>query len=342
MKFKSVVMPRRVEHLGGADAAHYGCFVVEPLERGFGTTLGNSLRRVLLSSLQGSAVVGVSIAGVLQEISAIPGVSEDVTDIVLNLKELVVRSNSDEAITLRLSANKEGPVTAAALEVPGDAEVLNPELHIATLDSGASLKMEIKVANGRGYVAAENHGELGLGPNAIPVDANFSPIRRVKYRVEDTRVGDIIGYDKLTMEIWTNGVVSPEDALSYAAKILKDHLRIFITMEEEELAAPLPQEEPKRDVNPNLWKCVDELELSIRSYNCLKAANIRTIGKLVQKTDQEMLKFRNFGKKSLQEIKELLAKMGLSLGMTITDPELLAFIEREEEKPWPDAEWDNK
>ncbi|MBE7561276.1 DNA-directed RNA polymerase subunit alpha [bacterium] len=342
MKFKSVVMPRRVEHLGGADAAHYGCFVVEPLERGFGTTLGNSLRRVLLSSLQGSAVVGVSIAGVLQEISAIPGVSEDVTDIVLNLKELVVRSNSDEAITLRLSANKEGPVTAAALEVPGDAEVLNPELHIATLDSGASLKMEIKVANGRGYVAAEKHGELGLGPNAIPVDANFSPIRRVKYRVEDTRVGDIIGYDKLTMEIWTNGVVSPEDALSYAAKILKDHLRIFITMEEEELAAPLPQEEPKRDVNPNLWKCVDELELSIRSYNCLKAANIRTIGKLVQKTDQEMLKFRNFGKKSLQEIKELLAKMGLSLGMTITDPELLAFIEREEEKPWPDAEWDNK
>ena len=342
MKFKSVVMPRRVEHVSTERQENYGQFVIEPLERGFGTTLGNSLRRVLLSSLQGSAVVGVTIDGVLQEISAIPGVTEDVTDIILNLKEVVVRTSADEPITLRLDAEGEGVVTAALIDVPGDAEILNLDLHIATLDTGATLKMEIKVQNGRGYVLADGHEDLGLGINAIPVDANYSPIHRVKYKVEDTRVGDVIGFDKLTMEIWTNGTLTPEDALSYAAKVLKDHLRLFITLDEEELVVSMTEEEPKRDLNPSLWKCVDELELSIRSYNCLKAANIRTIGKLVQKTDQEMLKYRNFGKKSLQEIKELLTKMGLALGMTITDVELLAYIEREEQKPWPDAEWENK
>jgi DNA-directed RNA polymerase subunit alpha len=342
MKFKSVVMPRKVEHLEDQSSASYGCFVVEPLERGFGTTLGNALRRVLLSSLQGSSVVGVNIDGVLQEISAIPGVKEDVIDIVLNLKQLIVKSNSDEPIILRLDAKGECEVTAAQIEVPGDAEIFNPDVHIATLDTGAQLKMEIKVMAGRGFVPWESLDDLDMGINAIAIDANFSPIKRVKYKVEDTRVGDVINYDKLTLEIWTDGTVTPEDALSYSGKILKDHLRIFIHLDEdEELVVPMPEDEPKKDLNPSLWKLVDELELSIRSYNCLKAANIRTIGKLVQKTDQEMLKYRNFGKKSLMEIKELLFKMGLTLGMPITDAELLTYIETEEQKPWPDSEWEN-
>lgn len=329
MKFKPVVMPRRVTCDESTLTDTYGRFVVEPLERGFGATLGNSMRRVLLSSLQGAAITCVRIDGVLQEVSAIPGIAEDVTDIILNLKELVLRARGNTPITLRLNAKGEGDVTGASIDPNPDVDILNRGQHIATLDADASLSLELLVDIGRGYVPADRHKLPDLGFNAIPVDSVFSPIKRVKYYVEDTRVEDITDYDRLIIEVWTNGTVRPDDALAYAGKILKDHLLLFINFQDLE-DQPLMEQEPIEEVNPQLFKSVDELELSVRSYNCLRAANLRTIAQLTQKSEAEMLKYRNFGKKSLTEIKEVLSKMGLGLGTKHTHPEVLAFIEKVE------------
>ena len=317
MKFKPVVMPGRVRVDQDSLTERYGKFVVEPLERGFGTTLGNSLRRVLLSSIQGAAVKAVRINGVLQEVSYIPGVVEDVTDIILNIKRLRIKNHRNGPVTLYLQATGEGEIKAANIEVNPDVEILNPELHIATLDKDGELEMELYVDVGRGYLSSERQmKERDSYPvNTILVDAIFTPIERVKYLVENARVGDITDYDRLIMEISTDGTITPQESLAYAGKILKDHLLLFINFPDED-ESPLDREEDsKEEANPYLAKGVEELELSVRAYNCLKAANIKSIGELVNKTEAEMLKYRNFGKKSLNEIKEVLAKYNLYLGM---------------------------
>ncbi len=345
MKFKPVVMPGRVRIGQETTQDQYGKFVVEPLERGFGTTLGNSLRRVLLSSIQGTAVKAVRINGVLQELSYIPGVVEDVTDIILNLKGLKIKNYRNAPVTLYLQARGEGEVKASHIEKNPDVEIMNPELHIATLDKEGELEMELYVDVGRGYVSAERQSKDAdsFPLNTILMDAIFTPIERVKYFVENARVGDITDYDRLIMEIWTDGTIAPQDALAYSAKILKDHLFLFINFPEED-EMPDEKEESKEDtINPYLAKGVEELELSVRAYNCLKAANIKTIGELVSKTESEMLKYRNFGKKSLNEIKEVLSKYNLYLGMDLNQmnsdssdeeevvPALLEEDEEEEE-----------
>ena len=321
MEFKSVVMPGQVVPDRETLTDRYGKFTVEPLERGFGTTLGNSLRRVLLSSIQGAAVRAIRVADVTQEVSAIPGVVEDVTDIVLNVKGLRVRNHRNGPVTLYLEAAGEGEVLAAKIQPNPDIEILNPDLRIATLAEGGRLEMELYVDVGRGYLAANTRDLDRYPQNTILVDAVFTPIERVQYTVENARVGDVTDYDRLIMQIWTDGTVRPVDALSFASKILKDHLAIFMSFDEEEAPPPEPEAEAAVDVDPVMMKGVEELELSVRSYNCLKAANIRTIGDLLQRTEAEMLKYRNFGKKSLTEIKEVLAKMGLSLGMKPPRPE---------------------
>jgi DNA-directed RNA polymerase subunit alpha len=310
----------------------YGKFVVEPLERGYGITLGNSLRRVLLSSIRGTALRQVKIAGVLQEVSYLPGVVEDVTDIVLNLSNLVFKVERDEPLTLELSVAGPGSVTGADVKPHADVEILNPEEHIATLEEDGVLEIEMLVDVGIGYVPSERNKTDEEDIYAIPVDSVFSPIKRVKYNVENTRVGDITDYDRLILEIWTNGTVTPEGALSYAGQLLKDYLSLFIHFEEGPV--PIYQTEPQGEdeVNPALYKAVDELELSVRSYNCLKAANIRTVAELVQKNESEILKYRNFGRKSLVEIKELLERMGLTLGVTIDEPEILRKAEERLQK----------
>ena len=287
--------------------------VVEPLERGFGLTLGNALRRVLLSSLQGGAVSAIKIDGVLHEFSVIPGVREDVTDIVLNIKELAVAVHSDSIKTLTLKA--EGPcvVTAAMIETGHDVEIMNPDHVICTLDAGAKIRMELTITTGKGYVPATNSTLSDAPIGLIAVDAIYSPVKKVSYKVENTRVGQITDYDKLTMVVETNGVVTPEDAVAYAARILQDQLKPFINFDEPENESEDVHEE--LPFNKNLLRKVDELELSVRSANCLKNDNIVYIGDLVQKTEAEMLRTPNFGRKSLNEIKEVLAKMGIHLGM---------------------------
>lgn len=320
MKFKSVIMPGRVRvDQKSPIGDRYGKFIVEPLERGFGTTLGNSLRRVLLSSIQGAAVKAVRINGVLQEVSYIPGVVEDVTDIILNIKGLRVKNHRNGPVTLYLQAKGEGEVKASNIEPNADIEIMNPELHIATLDKDGELDMELYVDVGRGYISVERQGKQAENYplNTIVVDAIFTPIERVKYVVENARVGDITDYDRLIMEIWTDGTISPQDSLAYSAKILKDHLFLFIHFPDEDETPADYKEEQEEQVNPYLAKGVEELELSVRAYNCLKAANIKSIGELVEKTENEMLKYRNFGKKSLNEIKEVLVKYGLRLGMDL-------------------------
>ena len=295
------------------EAAHKAKIVVEPLERGFGLTLGNALRRVLLSSLQGGAVSAIKIDGVLHEFSVIPGVREDVTDIVLNIKELAVAVHSDSAKIMTLKA--EGPcvVTAAMIETGHDVEIMNPDHVICTLDTGAKINMELTVTTGKGYVPAYNSKSADAPIGLIAVDAIYSPVKKVSYKVENTRVGQITDYDKLTMNIETNGVVSPEDAVALAARILQDQLKPFINFDEPENESEDIHEE--LPFNRNLLRKVDELELSVRSANCLKNDNIIYIGDLVQKTEAEMLRTPNFGRKSLNEIKEVLAKMGIHLGM---------------------------
>jgi DNA-directed RNA polymerase subunit alpha len=297
----------------------YGKFVSEPFERGFGITIGNSLRRILLSSLQGAAITSVKIDGVLHEFSTLPGVKEDVTEIILNLKEVRLKLHTEGPKTIRVKTEGSKVLKAGDI-VTGDAvEILNPEHYIATLSRDGKLSMEMVVKMGRGYVPAERNKEETQPIGTIPIDAIFSPIKKVNYTVTNARVGQITDYDKLTLEVWTDGSLNPEEALAHAAKILRDQLSIFYTFEEEEeaeVAIPEDQEETEK-LNENLFRSVDELELSVRSANCLKHANIKLIGDLVQKTEAEILATKNFGRKSLNEIKDILNEMGLSLGMKL-------------------------
>ena len=315
---KDFQIPMRVEVDKDTQSPTFGRFTTEAFERGFGTTVGNSLRRVLLSSLTGAAVTTVKIEGVLHEFSTIPGVTEDVTSIILNVKSLRLASYTDKPKTIRLK--KKGPGEAKGSDIihDGDLTILTPDLHIATLDKDAMLDIEMVVKHGRGYVPAERNKEEGLPIGVIAVDSIFSPIKRVNFHVENARVGRMTDYDKLTLEIWTDGTITPRDALSTAASILRDHLDIFINAEERAEARPeAGKDEATRELNKNLFRSVNELELSVRAANCLKNANIKTIADLVQKTEAEMLKTKNFGKKSLNEIKEILSEMGLGLGTKI-------------------------
>jgi DNA-directed RNA polymerase subunit alpha len=327
-----LIKPKRLEVDGDTHTSTYGKFTCEPLERGFGTTLGNALRRVLLSSLRGAAITGVSIRDVHHEFSAIPGVLEDVTEILLNLKQVRLKFLSDSVKTLRLEAKGESRVTAGDLKTDGTVQILNPDLHLATLSPDGQLIMEITAKSGKGYVPAEANKEENQPIGFIPLDASFSPIRKVNYLVTQARVGQRTDYDKLTLEVWTDGSLAPENAIAYAAKILKDQLTLFINFQEEpERFEEKPSEEQPL-LNENLYRSVQELELSVRAANCLRNANIRYIGELVQKSEQEMLKTKNFGRKSLNEIKEILQEMGLSLGMKLENfmaPDQM--LERKEE-----------
>lgn len=295
----------------------YAKFIAEPFERGYGMTIGNGLRRVLLSSIEGAAVSSVKIDGVLHEFSAIPGILEDVTQIILNVKQIVLRSHSRQPKTIVIEKDKKGPVTAGDFEGDDAIEVINPELHLCTLTKTGTFRMELEVNRGRGYVPAEKHKKEGQPIGIIPIDALFSPVQRVDFSVEDTRVGQVTDYDRLLLEVWTNGAMSPKDALLYASNIYQRHLDLFVNYgslpEEPEDEQPAKVDE---ELQEKLKTPIAELELSVRSANCLREAAIRTIGELVQKSPQELLKYRNFGKKSLVEIEELLKGMGLSLGMS--------------------------
>lgn len=321
-------MPKKIECDKENLTGTYGKFVAEPFERGFGITLGNSLRRVLLSSLEGAAVTAVKIEGVYHEFSTMPGVMEDTSDVLLNLKGLRLKVHSQGQKTMRLQVKGPKEVKAADINTGSDIEILNPDLHIATLNKEGKLDMEMSVATGAGYVPAEEN-VVEVLPQMIPVDAVFSPIRRVNFNVEKTRVGQSTDYDRLILEVWTDGSVTPEDAVGIAAKVLKDHLQVFINFEEKVPEEPVV-DEGKIAMARNLKRSVDELELSVRSYNCLKNADIRSIADLVQRTDAEMLKTRNFGRKSLNEIKEILAEMDLHLGMKLEELDLPEDVEVEE------------
>ena len=323
--WRELISPKKLELDPKTSSRFFGKFACEPLERGFGITIGNALRRIMLSSLQGAAITSVKIDAVLHEFSTIPGVREDVTDIILNLKEVRLKLHGEEPRTIEVDKAGAGAVTAGDFNCPPEVEILNPEQHIATLSKDGRLRMEMQVKSGKGYVPAERNVEEDAAIGVIPMDAIFSPIRRVNYVVSQARVGQITDYDKLTMEIWTDGSVMPEDALAFAAKILKEQMTTFINFDEEPEVEPKEEEEEEPKLNDNLFRSVDELELSVRSANCLKNANIRLIGELVQKTEAEMLKTKNFGRKSLNEIKEILTEMGLSLGMKLEN-----FPSREE------------
>lgn len=315
--WRELIKPKSISIEEESRTHSYGKFVCEPLERGFGITIGNALRRILLSSLQGAAIVSVKFDDVVHEFSTIPGVREDVTDVILNLKQIKLRLVDSEDTVIRLSKEGEGAVTAQDIETDGAVEILNPEQHIATLNKEAKLGMEMVVKMGKGYLSTETvkSGEQAIGE--IPVDAIFSPIQKVNYVVTNARVGQITDYDKLTLEIWTDGSVTPEDALAYAAKILKEQMQPFINFQEEPEPLETLEHEDEEKLNANLFRPVSELELSVRSANCLKNASITYIGELVQKTEAEMLKTKNFGRKSLNEIKGILEEMGLSLGMKL-------------------------
>jgi len=317
--WRDLIRPKRLEAEKEPSSPFYGKFTAEPFERGFGITIGNSLRRILLAALQGAAITSVKIDGVLHEFSTIPGVKEDVTEIILNLKEVRLKLHTEGPKTIRVKA--EGPKVLKAKDIiTGDAvEVLNPENYVATLSKDAKLSMEMVVKAGRGYVPAERNKEEGQPLGTIPIDAIFSPVKKVNYTVTNARVGQITDYDKLILEVWTDGSLEPEEAVAHAAKILKDQLSIFISFEEEEEeeTAVSAEQEESGTLNENLFRSVDELELSVRSANCLKHANIKLIGDLVQKTEAEILATKNFGRKSLNEIKDILADMGLSLGMNL-------------------------
>src|SRR6266540_1381288 len=295
----------------------YGKFVAEPLERGFGITLGNSLRRVLLSSLQGAAITSVKIEGVEHEFMTIPEVAEDVTDIILNLKEVLLQIHTNDVKTIRIEADGPREIKAGDIIADPQVEILNPGHHVLTISEGGRVRMEMTARRGRGYVPAEKNKVAGQPIGTIPIDSLFSPVRKVNYIVTNARVGQQTDFDKLTMEVWTNGAIRPDDAVAFAAKIMKEQLTIFINFEEQPEPVDAPVNEEQEKLNDNLWRTVDELELSVRSANCLQNANIKYIGELVQKTEAEMLKTKNFGRKSLKEIKEILAEMGLSLGMKL-------------------------
>jgi DNA-directed RNA polymerase subunit alpha len=330
-----LIKPNKLDVVPGADSERYAKVVAEPLERGFGLTLGNALRRVLLSSIQGAAVTAIQIDGVLHEFSSIPGVREDVTDIVLNVKSVALRMHGEAPKRMRLRAEGPGEVTAGQIEPGHDIEVMNPGLVLCTLDDGARIDMELMVETGKGYVPGSQNRPDDAPIGLIPVDAMFSPVRKISYKVENTRVGQVTDYDKLTMEVETNGAVSPEDAVALAARILQDQLQLFINFEEPR-AREYEEKPSEPPFNKNLLRKVDELELSVRSANCLKNDNIVYIGDLVQKSEAEMLRTPNFGRKSLNEIKEVLSTMGLHLGMEIPNwpPENVEELAKRLEEPF--------
>ncbi|MEO5374966.1 MAG: DNA-directed RNA polymerase subunit alpha [Alphaproteobacteria bacterium] len=333
--WQELIKPSKLNIEPGVDPSRIATVVAEPLERGFGMTLGNALRRVLLSSLQGAAVTAIQIDGVLHEFSSVPGVREDVTDIILNIKTLALRMHSEGPRRMTLRATGPGEVTAGMIEVGHDIEIMNQDLVICTLDQGATLNMELTVNIGKGYVPASQNRPEDSPIGLIPVDAIFSPARKVSYKVENTRVGQVTDYDKLSLTVETDGSVTPDDAVALAARILQDQLQLFINFEEPQASL----EEERRDelpFNKNLLRKVDELELSVRSANCLKNDNIIYIGDLVQKTEAEMLRTPNFGRKSLNEIKEVLAQMGLHLGMDVTNwpPENIEELAKKLEEPY--------
>jgi len=322
--WRDLIRPKGITLDTEGSSEFYGKFVCEPLERGFGTTIGNSLRRVLLSSLQGAAITAVKVEGALHEFTTVPDVVEDVSDIILNLKEVVFKASAPRTYVVRIDKEGAGPVYAKDIQLVDGLEVLNPDHLIAILDKKGPLAMELQVNVGRGYVPAERNKTPTMSIGTIPIDALFSPIRKVNYIIQNARVGQVTDYDKLTLEVWTNGSVAPADAVAFAAKILKEQLSIWVNFEETEetsYQASVGDDEP---LNENLFRSVEELELSVRSANCLQNANITLIGELVQRSEQDMLKTKNFGRKSLKEIKEILQNMGLSLGMKIDNwPQLL-------------------
>jgi DNA-directed RNA polymerase subunit alpha len=313
--WQELIRPMKPEIEPGHDPARQAKIVAEPLERGFGMTLGNALRRVLLSSLQGAAVTNVHIDGVVHEFSSIDGVREDVTDIVLNIKQIALRMHGEGPKRVVLKKSGPGIVTAGDIEETADVEIVNKDLALCTLDEGAEIRMEFTINTGKGYVPSERNRPEDAPIGLIGVDALYSPVKRVSYKVENTREGQVLDYDKLTLEVETDGTVTPEDSVAFAARILQDQFQIFINFEEAVEARPAEDDKPELDFNPALLRKVDELELSVRSANCLKNDNIVYIGDLIQKSEAEMLRTPNFGRKSLNEIKEVLAQMGLHLGM---------------------------
>jgi DNA-directed RNA polymerase subunit alpha len=315
--FKGFQKPKRLVANTETLTDRYGMFTAQPYERGFGTTIGNALRRILLSSIEGAAITAVRIEGVEHEFSPIPGVVEDATDIILNLKQIPFKMNDDGVKTLTLRADQPGEVTSAMIETGPDVEVLDRNVHIATVSAGGSLQIEMRLKKGRGYVSRDRNFDDDLPLRYIPIDSVHSPVRKVRYSVEAARLGQMTDYDKLILEVWTNGAVSPQDAIGMAAKLLKDHMAIFINFEETPEAVEEAPERPTGALYDILNRSVEELELSVRSYNCLKNANIQTIQDLIQKTEAEMLRTKNFGRKSLNEIKEILQGLGLSFGMRI-------------------------
>src|SRR5690348_2686968 len=317
--FKGFQKPKRLVANAETLTDRYGMFTAQPFQRGFGTTIGNGLRRVLLSSIEGAAITAVRIEGVEHEFSPIPGVVEDATDIILNLKQIPFKIMGEGVKTVRLSVDQAGEVFSGQIQTDQDVEVLDRNVHIASVGEGGKLNIEMRLKTGSGYVSADKNFDEDLALGYIPIDSVHSPVRKVNFTVEAARLGQMTDYDKLTLEVWTNGAVSPQDAIGYAAKLLKDHMTIFINFEEVPEAAEETTERSLDKMNEVLNRSVEELELSVRSYNCLKNANIQTIGELVQKTEAEMLKTKNFGRKSLNEIKEILASMGLSLGMKIDE-----------------------
>ena len=333
--WQELIKPSKLNIQAGVDENRIATIVAEPLERGFGVTLGNALRRILLSSLQGAAVTSIRIDGVLHEFSSVPGVREDVTDLILNIKQLALNLHGEGPKRMTLSAKGPGEVTASQIQTPADIEIMNPDLVICHLDDGADLHVEFEVDIGKGYVAAQQNRKEDDPIGMVPVDSIFSPVRRVSYKVENTRVGQQTDYDKLSMTVETNGAVKPEDAVALAARILQDQLRLFVNFEEPK-AALADRVEEELPFNKNLLRKVDELELSVRSANCLKNDNIIYIGDLVQKTEAEMLRTPNFGRKSLNEIKEVLSQMGLHLGMEIANwpPENIEELAKKLEEPF--------
>ena len=333
MVMQGIVKPKRIEFEKKTKTGDYAKFQVGPFERGYGVTIGNSLRRMLLSSLQGASIIGAKFEGIYHEFSSIPGVMEDISEIILNLKQLKLKMHGQlDQKRMYLKKSAEGKITAGDFEGDPDIEILNPDQLVATLDKSGALDFEVIVKRGRGYVPADRHDLSAESVQMIPVDALFSPIERVVYTVEKTRVGQSTDFDSLVMELWTNGSISPEDAVAHAAKIVKDHMQVFINFDEEPEQVQPQVDEKKLKMITNLSKSVEELELSVRSYNCLKNANIQTISELVQKGDGEMLKTRNFGRKSLNEIKEILEEMGLHLGMKIEEEDIKQIVAARKKK----------
>ena len=319
MIWKGFQKPKRLVMDSESATENYALFSAQPFERGFGTTIGNALRRVLLSSIEGAAVTAVKIEDVLHEFSSIPGLVEDATDIILNLKQIPIKLHSEDSVTMYVNSDKSGVLTSADIEHGSEIEILDKDVYISTVSEGGSLSLEMRVKNGRGYVSADRNFDEDLGIGYIPVDSVHSPVKKVNHYVEAARLGQVTDYDKLTIELWTNASITPQDALGLAAKLVKDHMQIFIQFEEKDEPEEEADEVQHDAVMEHLTKSVDELELSVRSYNCLKNASIRTIGELVQRSEAEMLKTKNFGRKSLNEIKEILSSMNLGLGMKLDE-----------------------